>query len=117
MPPGSPCASSATRRSTDPKKLKAGADAPAFTARTLRSYVLACGELQLAFLVCVDHHVVSMQHLALEDLHRERILHHALNRPLQRPRSVYRIVAGLEDRLPRRLSQFQRDAPIFKQPP
>src|ERR1700760_2913702 len=81
----------------------------------LRGYVFARGELQLAFLVCVDDHVISVQPLAFENLDREWILDQALDRTLQRPRTVDRIVARFEDGLARCIGELQHDAPIGEQ--
>src|ERR1700743_1762821 len=81
----------------------------------LRGYVFAGGELQLPFLVCVDDHVISVQRLALEDLDREWVLNQALDRALQRPRTVDRIVTCFEDGLARCIGQLQRDATVGKQ--
>ena len=61
-----------------------------FAAPALCSHMFARRELQIALLVGVDHHMVSMQHAAVEDLHRQLVLHHPLDRPLQRPRSIQR---------------------------
>jgi hypothetical protein len=57
----------------------------------LSRHRFACHRLkpQLArFAVHVDAHMRAVQHLAVENLHRQRILNHALQRPLQRTRAV-----------------------------
>ena len=55
---------------------------------------LADRELHLAGLfVRVNDHVIAVQHLAVENLQCQRVLHELLDRPLQRTRSEVRIVA------------------------
>ncbi len=53
--------------------------------------------------VDVDLDVRAMQHFAVEDLDRQRVLDHALQSALERPRTIGRIGAGRENQLPRRL--------------
>src|SRR5271157_2437877 len=52
---------------------------------------LALGDFErqlLGFGVGVHLYAVAMQHFAIEDLHRQRVLHELLDRPLQRTRAV-----------------------------
>ena len=62
--------------------------------------------------VGVQRHVVAVQHGAVEDLHRQRVLHQALDGALERARSVGAVVAGLEDRRARRVGEFKRDVAV-----
>src|SRR5437763_17222466 len=60
----------------------------------------------------VDDYVIAMQHLSVEDLHRQRVLHHALDRPLERTRTIRAIVTFSEDHLLRRWRELDRDPAV-----
>src|ERR1700744_748238 len=68
-------------------------------------------EVQRA-LIRVDPDVVAVQHAAIEDSHRQRVLHEALDRALQRTRAIRFVVAGLEDRLACRVAERQRNPAV-----
>src|SRR5579859_555182 len=59
--------------------------------------------------IAIDEHMISRQNLAFQNLHRERILNHPLNRPPQRPRTVRWVVAFTEQEFIRSRRQCQRN--------
>src|SRR5581483_8501800 len=69
-------------------------------------------ERQLSVIAHADHHVVAVQHFAIEDLQRQRILDQLLDRPLQRTRAIRWIVPLREDHVLRRIAQLQADPPV-----
>src|SRR5437879_3412349 len=64
---------------------------------------------------CVDSHRVTVGEIALEQPHRERVLQQALDRALQRTRTVRRIPAGFGERFLRRNGQLELD-PAVREP-
>src|SRR5713226_9765068 len=62
--------------------------------------------------VAVYAHMISGQHLAFQDLQRQRILNEPLNGSAQRPRPIRRIVAFAQQQLSRRRRQLQRNLPF-----
>ncbi len=75
-------------------------------------------ELHLTFAqIGVDHHMVALQDLAIENPHGQRVLDHALDRPLQRTSAIRRIVAFSKDQLLRFVRQLNADFPISQQTP
>src|SRR5690606_32793449 len=60
---------------------------------------------------------VARPEVALQDPLRERIFQLLLNRPLQRPSAVDRIVAGLREVLARRIVEGERDVALAEPPP
>src|SRR6266404_4338991 len=67
------------------------------------------------FLIRVHHNMVAVQHRAVENFQRQRILHQLLNRPFQRTRSEVWIVAFGEEQLFRRVGELQRNFAIGQQ--
>ena len=79
-------------------------------------YPLADLEGHLArFLVGVDDHVVTVQNLAVQDFHRQRILHQLLDGALQRTCSKVWIVAFGEEQLFCGVGQLQRNLAVGEQ--
>src|SRR5580704_10296398 len=72
------------------------------------------GEL-LGLEVRIDLHVVAMQHFAIEDLQRQRILYQLLDGPLERTRAVVHVVTLGKDQLLRRRSNVQCDLAVGQQ--
>src|SRR5579872_2977787 len=68
-------------------------------------------------LVGVDDDMIAVKDLAIEDLHRQRILHQLLDRALQRTRTKVRIVALREEQVFGRVRELERDLAIGQQPP
>ena len=58
-----------------------------------------------------------MQHLAVEDLQRQRVLHQLLDGALQRTRSEVRVVAFGEQQFFGRVGEFERDLALGQQTP
>src|SRR5450759_5672387 len=71
------------------------------------------GELSLR--IAIDHDVISLVELALEDGERERVLQQALNCPLQRTRSECRIVTFGRQDFARRGRQLERELSVSEQ--
>jgi hypothetical protein len=70
-------------------------------------HALAHLELHLAgLLVGVDLYVVAVQNFAVENFHRQRILHQLLNGSLQRTRSEVGVVALREQQLFGRIGEL-----------
>ena len=66
--------------------------------------------------VSIELDMVPMQHFAIQNLHRQRVLNQPLDRALQRPRSIRAVVARLRNSWCRAaLRQLQRDLPIGQQ--
>src|SRR5271166_6256998 len=114
-------------------RLDTGAEAPRFVCsryaglkasastllcrNRLRRLLMYGFEAQLAAtLLHIHSDRVAVQHLAVEDLHGQRVLHQPLNRPLERTRTVVRVVALGEDQLLRLRRQLERDLAISQQP-
>lgn len=55
-----------------------------------------------------------MQDFAVEDLHRQRGLHHALQSAFERTRAVACIGAGVEDQLAWRVGKLDRDLLVIE---
>ena len=72
-------------------------------------------KLQLPCTICIDSHAIAMQHAAIENPHRQRVLNQPLDRPLQRPSPIRTVIPGFEDRFARRIRQLQRDTPVDQQ--
>src|SRR5262245_14072174 len=64
----------------------------------------------------VDAHLRALRELALEDLHRERVLEHALDHALQRPGAVVRVEALLREQRARLVGHLELDAALLEQP-
>src|SRR5436190_6787283 len=80
------------------------------------TYTLADFEDHLAgFLVRIDHDVIAVEHLSVEDLQRERILNQLLDGALQRTRSEIRIVALREQQVFGSVGELERDLAIRQQ--
>ena len=56
--------------------------------------------------------MVAMQHSPIEDLDRQLVLHHPLDGPLQRPRSIGAVIPGFEDRPPRLWRHLERNLTV-----
>src|ERR1700694_2899482 len=69
----------------------------------------------IAVLGPVHENLVALGILPLEDRHRQRVLQHPLDRALQGPRSVYRVVALGDDQLLRRRRDFDRQLAVGQQ--
>ncbi len=63
----------------------------------------------------IDNYMVPMKHLAVEDLQRKRVLNEALQRPLERPRTIRAIVAGEHQLTLRLVGQLDRDLAVGEQ--
>ena len=60
----------------------------------------------------VDDDRVALGELALEHAQRQRVEHPPLDRPLQRPRAIGRIIPFLHEEVLRRVGQLDLDLPI-----
>ncbi len=67
------------------------------------------------FLVGVDDDVIAVEDLAVEDLHRQRILHQLLDRALQRACAEVRVVALGEQQFFGCVGQLERNLAVGKQ--
>ena len=56
--------------------------------------------------------MIAGLNLAFEKLERQRVRKQLLDRALQRPRAIRRVVAFLEQRFSRRRREFQRDPAV-----
>lgn len=66
-------------------------------------------EVNLAIWLCIHNDMIAIEHFPVEDPQREWILDHALDRSLQRTRTVVDVVP-LGDQLPlRSVRNLQRD--------
>ena len=83
-------------------------DARRRTGSRERSVAGGAGEDEVAVLG-VDADRVAVAEVALEQPQRERVLEQPLDRPLQRPRAVGRIPAGLGEHLLRGVGQLERE--------
>src|SRR5262249_20104345 len=85
--------------------------------RETRGYELRATELErLTRNARVDDDLAAFGELALEDLHRERVLEHALDHALERARAVVRVVALLGEQVLRLVGHLDRDPPVGEQP-
>src|SRR5829696_6201292 len=81
----------------------------------LGGHAVTLRERDVPVLSLVDDDVVAGAELAAQELRRERVLDHALDGALQRPRAVDRIVAGVGDRLARGLAQLDREPALLEE--
>src|ERR1700760_4497987 len=58
------------------------------------------------------HHMIAMEHAAVQDLLCQRVLPQPLNRSLQRTRSISPVVSSLEDCLARTILQLESNLTI-----
>src|ERR1700682_1902 len=77
--------------------------------RHFLAYSLADFEDHLAgFLGGIHDYVIAVQHFAVEDLQRQRVLHQFLNRALERTRPEVRVKALCEEQLFGCIGQLER---------
>src|SRR5579864_414781 len=87
--------------------------ARAFCRRRLCLNPPAHGKHHLPFRhIGIHHHMIAMQHLAFQDLQRQRVLDQPLDRPLQRTRSIGPVIAFQEQQLLGWLRKFDGDLAV-----
>src|SRR3989454_8428956 len=80
------------------------------------AHALADFKLHLACaLIRLHDHVVPVQHLAVQDLQRQRILHQLLDGPLQRTCTEIRVKALGEEQVFRGIGQLERNLALGQQ--
>src|SRR3954469_16311715 len=81
----------------------------------LSPYCLSFFKLQ-SIAAAVDHHRVAFEEVALEHPERERIEHQPLNRALERPRAVDRIVSFTRELFLGRFGELDVNFPLLEAP-
>src|SRR5690625_3214958 len=66
-------------------------------------------------LTCSNRHLLAIGDLPGQDHLRQGVLQRALDYPLQRPRPVDRVIAGVRKPFLGRFVELQRDAPLLQQ--
>src|SRR5262245_33586589 len=62
----------------------------------------------------IDHHAIAFAELAVEHLHRQRVQDAALDGPLERPGSIDRIIAFLDQLVAGGVGQLDPDLPLLQ---